>query len=119
MKGPRCSALDMNEKPGIVGRSVGQPPSGAALPRHFTLEFFLQHPATSPDTRLKMGPYLICGPSTFCSTARWLAFRDRTLLPMIEERPGDAFLADYLLQVEKILAWRAAIPAEQRFWRAD
>ncbi len=66
-----------------------------------------------------MGPYLICGPSTFSATARWIAFRDKTLVPMIAHHPDDVFLRDYLRQIEKILRWRAGIPPEQRFWNAD
>jgi hypothetical protein len=89
------------------------------MPLAYTLELILQHPCTSPDTNARMGPYLICGPSAFSSTARWIEFRDDTLLPMIEHHPGDAFLADYARQIEKILAWRAAIPPEQRFWKAE
>lgn len=84
-----------------------------------TLELVLQHPSATPETAARMGRYLICGPSTFSSTARWIEFRDETLLPLIEVRPGDTFLADFARQVERILAWRAEIPPERRFWRAD
>jgi hypothetical protein len=46
-------------------------------------------------------------------------FRDRTLLPMISHRPDDQFLRALLERVGEILAWRAGIAPEDRFWKAD
>ena len=63
-------------------------------------------------------PYLIHPPGVLSSSARWLAFRDKTLLPMIHDRPDDRKLARLLEQVETILAWRRAIPEADRFWKS-
>src|SRR5581483_868885 len=105
----RVSALLLPEGPAH--------PNGSTM--RYTLDLMMQHPHTTPTTGARMGPYLICGPSAFSSTARWLAFRDETLDPMIACHPDDPFLKDYRRQVEAVLAWRDAIPPEQRFWKAD
>jgi hypothetical protein len=38
---------------------------------------------------------------------------------MMRHRPEDPNLPNFLKQVEAILAWRAAVPPEDRFWRQD
>lgn len=78
---------------------------------------YLEHPAECPEL-IRPLPYLIHPPSKLGSTAAWIAFRDETLLPMIHERPDDPNLPNFLRQVEAILAWRATVPEEDRFWRA-
>lgn len=78
---------------------------------------YLQHPDESPEL-IGVLPYLIHPPSKLSSNAAWLSFRDRTLLPMIQHRPDDPNLSNFLKQVEAILAWRAAVPLEDRFWKA-
>lgn len=78
----------------------------------------LEHPDECPEIDGVL-PYLIYPPSRLSSTARWLRFRDGTLLPLIAERPDDQFLPQFLAQTEAVLAWRAALPPEQRFWKAD
>lgn len=83
-----------------------------------TMELYEQHPDECPGT-IGTLPYLIHPPSKFASTVRWMKFRDRTLLPMIEAMPDDPNLPRFLAQTEKILAWRAAIPAAERFWKPD
>ena len=79
---------------------------------------FLQHPDDCPEL---IGPldYLIHPPSHLGSTAAWSAFRDKTVLPMLRHRPDDPNLPKFLGQIEKILAWRAGVPPEKRFWKAD
>jgi hypothetical protein len=62
--------------------------------------------------------YLIHPPSKLSSTARWIDFRDRTLLPMMAGKSDDPNLPNFLKQVEAILAWRATIAEEDRFWKA-
>jgi len=52
-------------------------------------------------------------------TASWISYRDKTLLPLIQENPDDPNLPNYLAQAEKVLVWRATIPPEDRFWKAD
>ena len=79
---------------------------------------YLQHPDDCPEL---IGPldYLIHPPSRLGSTAAWISFRDRTVLPMMRHRPDDPNLPKFLARIEEILAWRAGIPAEKRFWKAD
>jgi hypothetical protein len=77
---------------------------------------FLQHPDECPDVSGPL-PYLIHPPGTLSSTASWIAFRDKTLYPMILHRPEDRNLSNLLKRVEDILAWRAGIPIEDRFWK--
>jgi hypothetical protein len=80
---------------------------------------YMQHPDTSPDEIVGRPDYLIHPPSRLAPTARWIDFRDRTVLPMIEGRPDDPDLPNYLKQVEIVLAWRAAIAPKDRFWKPD
>lgn len=77
-----------------------------------------EHPDECPELR-EAPPWLIHPPSRLGSTASWLRFRDGTLLPLIAGRPDDPFLPQFLAQTEAVLAWRAALPPEQRFWKAD
>ena len=84
---------------------------------HRRATLYLQHPDESPEIIGRL-PYLIHPPGKLSSTARWLDFRDRTLLPSIEQRPDDPNLPNFLKQVEAILAWRSGIASEDRFWRS-
>ncbi len=79
-------------------------------------QLYLQHPDESPEL-IGVLPYLIHPPSKLSSTAAWLSFRDKTLLPMIEHRPDDPNLPNFLKQVETILEWRAGVSPKDRFWR--
>jgi len=79
---------------------------------------YLQHPEESPEL-IGVLPYLIHPPSKLSSTASWISFRDKTILPMMQHRPDDKNLPNFLKQVETILAWRASISPENRFWKAD
>ena len=81
-------------------------------------QILMEHPDESPEIVGTL-PYLIHPPSRLASTARWLAFRDRTLRPLIKERPDDPFLPHFLEQAEKVLVWRATIAPERRIWKAD
>jgi hypothetical protein len=38
---------------------------------------------------------------------------------MIRHQPDDPNLPNFLKQVEAVLAWRAAVPPEDRFWKAE
>jgi hypothetical protein len=77
---------------------------------------FLEHPQESPEI-IGTLPYLIHPPGRFSATDSWIRFRDRTLLPMMQDDPEDPNLPNFLRQVERILAWRATVPKEDRFWR--
>ncbi len=82
------------------------------------IQVLLEHPDESPEI-VGVLPYLIDPPSRLSSTARWRAFRDKTLLPAIAAMPDDPDLPRFLEQTEKILAWRATIAPERRIWKAD
>jgi hypothetical protein len=79
---------------------------------------YLQHPDETPEL-IGTLPYLIHPPSRLSATASWIAFRDRTLLPMIQSDPADPNLPNFLAQVQLILAWRATVSRERRFWKPD
>ena len=81
-------------------------------------QLYLQHPEESPEP-VGVLPYLIHPPSKLSSTASWISFRDKTLLPMMRQRPDDPNLPNFLKQVEAVLAWRALISPEERFWKED
>ena len=86
------------------------------LDRERKARLYLEHPDESPKM-VGILPYLIHPPGKLSATASWLRFRDKTLLPMMERRPDDPNLRNFLTQVERILGWRAAVPAEDRFWK--
>jgi hypothetical protein len=81
-------------------------------------ELYAAHPSACPEIDGPL-PYLIHPPSELSSTARWIEFRDRTLLPMMKMWTDDAQLPKFLRQVELILFWRSGVPVEQRLWRSD
>src|SRR3954462_10759851 len=85
---------------------------------HSKARLYLQHPEESPEL-IGVLPYLIHPPSKLSSTASWISFRDKTILPMMQHRPNDKNLPNFLKQVETILTWRASISPENRFWKAD
>jgi hypothetical protein len=77
---------------------------------------FREHPSGCPEI-IGTLPYLIHPPGSFSSTDSWIGFRDKTLLPMMRHDPDDPNLPNFLRQVERILAWRATVPVEDRFWK--
>jgi hypothetical protein len=79
---------------------------------------YLEHPDETPEL-VGVLTYLICPPSKMSSTASWISFRDKTLLPMLQHQPDDPNLPNFLKQVEAILTWRAGISPQDRFWKAD
>ena len=79
---------------------------------------YLQHPEENPEP-IGVLPYLIHPPSRVSPAAAWLAFRNRTLFPMSRPAPQDPDLPGFPKQGEAILAWRAAVSPEDRFWKAD
>lgn len=81
-------------------------------------QLLYEHPDESPEIVGTL-PYLIDPPSRLASTARWMKFREKTLLPAIAAMPDDPNLPRFLEQAEKIIAWRATIAPERRIWKAD
>ena len=82
------------------------------------LAAFLAHPDDGPDVAFT-GDYLIHPPTRLSATSRWIAFRDRTVIPLLDLRPDDLWLRAMARQIEAILAWRKAQPPADRFWKAD
>jgi len=60
--------------------------------------FYAAHPSACPEINGPL-PYLIHPPGELSSTARWIDFRDRTLLPMMRSFPDDKELPKFLRQV--------------------
>jgi hypothetical protein len=81
-------------------------------------ELYMLHPDECPKL-IGVLPYLIHPPSKLSSTASWIFFRDKTVLPMLQRRPEDPNLLNFLKQIEAILTWRASVSAEERFWKPD
>ena len=79
---------------------------------------YLQHPDECPELTEAL-PYLIHPPGKLSATASWVRFRDKTLLPLIASTPEDRHLPQFLRQAEAVIAWRASIPVDQRFWKPD
>jgi hypothetical protein len=75
------------------------------------IALYLQHPDETPEL-IGVLPYLIHPPSKLSATARWIAFRDKTVIPMMAPEPDDPNLPNFLKQVE------AGAP-EDRCWKAD
>ena len=80
-------------------------------------ELYFAHPDTCPQEFTAPMDYLIEPPSWFAPTASFIRFRDKTILPLIAAYPDHPDFPNFLKQIEIVLAWRAAIPPEQRFWR--
>ena len=95
-----------------------QPGPGASPSGDRKAELYLQHPQECPELAEPL-TYLIHPPSKLASTASWTSFRDQTLLPLIQQKPDDRNLPLFLKQAETILAWRAAVPPVDRFWKPD
>jgi hypothetical protein len=81
-------------------------------------DLYLRHPEDEPEP-VGVRNYLIHPPSKLSSTASWMKFRDKTLLPLNRDRPEDVHIQNYLNQVAVILAWREVVPPADKFWRAD
>jgi hypothetical protein len=77
---------------------------------------YLEHPDESPQL-IEPLAYLIDPPGRLSPTQSWIRFRDETLVPMMAKRPDDPNLTSFLRQAEAVLAWRATVRAEDRFWR--
>jgi hypothetical protein len=87
------------------------------MPNHESkARLILEHPHGTPEL-IGTLPYLIDPPGNFSSTASWIRFREKTLLPMMQDSPDDPNLPNFLRQVEIILAWRETVSPEDRFWR--
>ena len=82
------------------------------------------HPCEAPTgkylpTAESQNRLCLLSPSMMQSTARFIAFRDGTLRAMIAEDPDDLYLRDLMTCIEDVLAWRATIPEQDRFWKKD
>ena len=112
------SQIHAHRAVGVMDKATYREVVGCYGPRDRKGYLLLLHPDESPA---HVGPVSGCvnPPSRFRSNAKFKEFRDTCVIPMIEARPDDANWPLMLAQIEKILAWRAAIPAEDRFWKSD
>jgi hypothetical protein len=86
--------------------------------RHAAL--FAEHPCVQPDRITFNAVYnLFEPPSELASTREWLQFRDEILWSRMAVHPHDPNLPRFLQQTNVILAWRATVAPEDRFWRSD
>lgn len=108
---PSSTPSSASPAPALNGTAT---PSGADR----KAALYLQHPEETPELPAPM-PYLIHPPSKLSSTSSWISFREKTLLPLMQQMPDDRNLPVLLKQVEIILAWRATIAPDDRFWKAD
>jgi hypothetical protein len=81
-------------------------------------EAIASHPDTSPRYYPPGGRGLINNPSASSRTSSVERFRE-FLLEEIESRPDDQYYRDFLACIDEVLRWRASVPPQLRFWRAD
>jgi hypothetical protein len=81
-------------------------------------EAIASHPDTSPDYYPRDLNALINNPSSASRTSSFIRFRE-FLLQEIERRPDHQYYRDFLVCIDEVLRWRATVPPELRFWRAD
>ncbi|MGE0280208.1 MAG: hypothetical protein AB7P20_06290 [Rhizobiaceae bacterium] len=89
------------------------------MTRRSKINLIWEHPKPSPDHFTRPLPYLIDCPSKMASSGKFLRFRDRTLVPLMQTHPDDPDLAKLLECVEAVLAWRATIPLCQTSCRLN
>jgi hypothetical protein len=81
--------------------------------------WILQHPSTTPDPGQWRWPgLLIEPPGRWSSTRSWQEFGDE-LACLLRAYPGDPNLPLYIAAADTVIAWRATVPAEDRFWADD
>ena len=102
-------------------RTAGPPPPTAddqrpELQRRSAL--YLERPDECPEL-VGVLPHLIHPPGKLSATASWIRFRDKTLLPLIQDRQDDPNLPNFLKQAEAVLAWRASIDPGYQSWSPD
>jgi hypothetical protein len=76
-----------------------------------------RHPSSIPEER-RWSPLLIEPPGRFSATRRWQQFRDE-LARLLPAYAGDPNLPQYLKTADQVIAWRATVPPEGRFWAVD
>ncbi|WP_226019362.1 hypothetical protein [Novosphingobium sp. FKTRR1] len=110
--------IDAHRSLGVMDAATYREVVGCYEARDRKGYLMLLHPDESPDLA---GPTAGCvnPPSKFRSDAKWIHYRDTCVIPMIAACPDDPNWPLRLAQIEKILAWRASIPAEDRFWKVD
>jgi len=78
-------------------------------------ELLFAHPSGVPADLGRL-TYLIEVPGYMSSTARWVSFRELTLLPLIAHDPENPHWPLFLKAADDVLAWREAVPPHLRFW---
>lgn len=90
-------------------------PHHRAMPLY---ELLFEHPTPPLGPSIPV-PGLVDPPWACRPMPPFERFRSRTVLPMLAAKPGDPFWTALLRHVEDVLAWRATVPPEDRFWRQD
>jgi hypothetical protein len=75
-----------------------------------------EHPPTVPDDIGKLH-YLINVPVQCAPSSSFVRFRELTLVPLMRDYPDNPDWPKFFRCVEAVLAWRATIPAKDRFWQ--
>jgi hypothetical protein len=76
-----------------------------------------RHPSAIPQER-RPSPLLIEPPGRFSATRHWQQFRDE-LSSLLPAYAGDPNLPQYLKTADQVIAWRATVPPEGRFWAEE
>lgn len=77
--------------------------------------YFLQ-PSGTPDRYPAPVSYCINPPSHRAPTEKWQRFR-ADMAARAEARPDDPNFAAIVETVDALLAWREAVPVDERFWQ--
>ena len=78
------------------------------------MKLWALHPETSPEISEPL-PYLIHPPSQWATTEQHERFH-KMLVELIAYRPEDAHYPLFLACSERVLAWRATLAPEDRYW---
>lgn len=112
------ATIDAHRRLGVMDEATYREVVGCYEARARKAYLILLHPDENPEFAVDPAG-CINPPSKFRSDTKWRHFRDSFVIPMIEAEPDNPNWPAYLAQVETILAWRAAIPAQDRFWKPD
>jgi hypothetical protein len=98
----------------VLGFTTLDPEMRAAMPSMWRRYF--EQPDGMPDGVHPRPPLLMCinPPSRIASSATWRHFRDD-----MAEASDHPYYAALVVAVDDLLAWREAVPADERFWKPD
>lgn len=82
-------------------------------------EIVFEHPPTTPERLPGRVSYLIDVPGPTASSAKLRLWLTDYLPELIASHPGDPNFPAIRDQIERVLSWRATVPPEDHFWKAD